>query len=113
MVRTCVSMLVLTAFALVGAAAVAAQTGSPRPEAANGKPAVIVNLNTATAADLERLPGIGAKTAQRILDYRQKNGPFKKVEELMNIQGIGEKGFLKLRPQLSVTTGPASSGSPQ
>jgi competence protein ComEA len=62
-----------------------------------------VNLNTATKADLEKLPGIGPSMAQRILDYRQKNGSFKKVEELMNIQGIGEKSFLKLKALVVVT----------
>lgn len=62
-----------------------------------------VNLNTATKADLEKLPGIGPSMAQRILDYRQKNGSFKKVEELMNIQGIGEKSFLKLKALITVT----------
>jgi competence protein ComEA len=62
----------------------------------------IVNLNTATAAQLEALPGIGAKMALRILDYRTKNGSFKKVEELMNVKGIGEKAFLKLKSQLTI-----------
>jgi competence protein ComEA len=62
----------------------------------------IVNINTASAADLEGLPGIGAKTAARIIEYRQKNGPFKKVEELMNVRGVGEKNFLKLKPQITV-----------
>ena len=66
-----------------------------------------VNINTATAADFESLPGIGAKTAARIIEYRQKNGPFKKVEELMNVRGVGEKSFLKLKPQL--TLGPAKT----
>src|SRR3954463_13397502 len=61
-----------------------------------------VNLNTASAAEFEGLPGIGAKTAARIIEYRQKNGPFKKVEELMNVRGIGEKNFLKLKPQLTL-----------
>ena len=65
----------------------------------------IVNLNTASAADLEGLPGIGAKTAARIVEYRQKNGPFKKVEELMNVRGVGEKNFLKLKPQITVGAG--------
>jgi competence protein ComEA len=62
----------------------------------------VVNLNTASAADFEALPGIGAKTAARIIEYRQKNGAFKKVEELMNVRGIGEKNFLKLKAQLTV-----------
>jgi competence protein ComEA len=62
----------------------------------------VVNLNTASASDLEALPGIGAKTAARIIEYRQKNGPFKKIEELMNVRGVGEKNFLKLKPQISV-----------
>ena len=61
-----------------------------------------VNLNTATMTQLEALPGIGKSTAERILEYRQKNGGFKKIEELMNVQGIGEKNFLKLKPQLTV-----------
>ena len=61
-----------------------------------------LNLNSATAADLEKLPGIGAAMATRILEYRQKSGGFKKVEELMNIQGIGERNFLKLKPLVTV-----------
>ena len=46
---------------------------------------------------------LGAKTATRIVEYRQKNGPFKKIEELMNVRGVGEKNFLKLKPQITVT----------
>ena len=62
-----------------------------------------VNLNSASAAQLQTLPGIGASTAQRIVEYRQKNGNFKKIEELMNVKGIGEKSFLKLKPLITVT----------
>ena len=61
-----------------------------------------VNLNVATAADLEKLPGVGAAMATRILEYRQKSGGFKKVEELMNVQGIGERNFLRLKPLVTI-----------
>jgi competence protein ComEA len=74
-----------------------------RPAKARATAAAPVNLNSATVAQLQTLPGIGASTAQRILDFRQKNGAFKKIEELMNVKGIGEKSFLKLKPL--VTTG--------
>jgi competence protein ComEA len=85
--------------------ATAAAAHAPEPFVQASKPAAAgasVNLNTATAADLAKLPGIGAATAARIIEYRQKNGPFKKVEELMNVRGIGEKSFLKLKPLVSV-----------
>ena len=62
-----------------------------------------VNLNSASAAQLQTLPGVGASTAQRIVEHRQKNGGFKKIEELMNVKGIGEKSFLKLKPLITVS----------
>ena len=62
-----------------------------------------LNLNTATVAQLESLPGIGKSTAERIIEYRQKSGGFKKVEDLMNVKGIGEKNFLKLKPLVTVS----------
>lgn len=82
----------------VAAQATVISTQDARP----ATPAQTVNLNTATAAQLEALPGIGPSMAQRIVAHREKNGPFKKLEDLMNIQGIGEKSFLKLRPLLTV-----------
>lgn len=77
-----------------------AQKPADAPKPATATP---LNINTATVADLQKLPGIGAATATRIIEYRQKNGPFKKVEELMNVRGIGEKSFLKLKPLISAT----------
>ena len=87
---------------------------SQRNAGARAKPAAagIVNINTAAATDLQALPGIGAKTAERIIEYRQKNGPFKKIEELMNVRGVGEKNFLKLRGQVTVAAG-KSDRNPQ
>ena len=105
MLRTVLSLAALAAlFAAHPSALAAGQSAPPARAAAKpaGGPATVVNINTASVSDIEGLPGIGAKTAARIVEYRQKNGPFKKVEELMNVQGIGEKSFLKLKPQITV-----------
>ena len=68
-----------------------------------------ININTASVKELDALPGIGTKTAALIVEYRQKNGPFKKIEELMNVRGVGEKSFLKLKPQLTVAAAATAS----
>jgi competence protein ComEA len=86
-----------------------AQGAPSKSESHQARPTALVNLNSATASQLQELPGIGAKTAERIIEYRQKKGPFKKIEELMNVKGIGEKSFLKLRPQITVTGKPDSA----
>jgi competence protein ComEA len=99
MLRLLCSIAALSA--LLGAQALAqGSRTSPAPERSTG----LVNLNTATVAELEVLPGVGARTAARIVEYREKKGPFKKIEELMNVQGIGEKSFLKLKPQITVSS---------
>ncbi|HEY7820666.1 MAG TPA: helix-hairpin-helix domain-containing protein [Vicinamibacteria bacterium] len=61
-----------------------------------------VDINEADVEELTKLPGIGEQMAKRIVAYREENGPFEKAEELMNVRGIGEKSFLKLRPHLTV-----------
>jgi competence protein ComEA len=83
--------------------------GSTSQDSRAAKPAV-VNLNTASTSELEMLPGIGPKVAARIVEYRKAKGPFKKIEELMNVQGIGEKAFLRIRPQVTVGTKPEPAG---
>lgn len=61
-----------------------------------------ININTAGAEELEKLPRVGEKTAQRIIEYRQKNGKFKRIEDIMKIKGIGEKTFKKMEDMISV-----------
>jgi competence protein ComEA len=100
MSRTLLSLVALAA--LLASQAQAQTTRTKAVDQAAPQSAVQVNLNTATVADLQDLPGVGAKVAARIVEYRQKQGPFKRIEELMNVQGIGEKSFLKLRSQLTV-----------
>jgi competence protein ComEA len=68
--------------------------------AANAAPASAnaININTASAAELETLPRIGPKTAALIVKFREDNGPFRRVEHLMQIRGISEKRFNEIRP---------------
>lgn len=59
-------------------------------------------MNTASAADLQKLNGIGQKKAEQIIAYREQNGQFKKIEDLMQVSGIGEKTFAALKDQLAL-----------
>jgi len=70
-----------------------AQTNPPKAK---------VNINTASQAELETLPRIGPKVAQRIIEFRNQNGGFKKVEDLMKVKGIGEKIFAQIKDQISI-----------
>ena len=80
---------------------IAQQSPGAAPAAAAAAKSAI-NLNTATIDQLETLPGVGRKTAERIIEYRTKSGGFKRIEDLMNVKGIGEKSFLKLKPLIVV-----------
>ena len=101
MVRTFVVTACVALFVLMGAASASADQTPAQSQAAQPA-AALVNLNTATQAELEKLPGVGPAMAKTIIEYRQKNGGFKKVEELMNVKGIGEKSFLKLKTLVTV-----------
>ena len=61
-----------------------------------------VNVNTAGLEELETLTGIGPALGQRIIDYREENGPFQSVEDLLNVKGIGEKTLEKFRDGVTV-----------
>jgi comEA protein len=86
--------IALFVFTLVAATA-AAQTS---PE----KPIGVVNINSATAAEIAFLPGIGEKTAAAVVAHREQNGPFKKTTDLMQVKGIGDRTFERLQPYLTI-----------
>ena len=68
-----------------------------------------VNLNTATKDELVALPGIGPAKAQAIVDYRNQHGPFRSIDEIRKVKGIGEKLFISIKPELSI--GASSRGT--
>lgn len=91
------ALVICGALSFISPAPASAQATDATPAKAS------INLNSATLDQLETLPGIGRKTAERIIEHRTKSGPFKRIEELMNVKGIGEKSFLKFKPMIVVT----------
>lgn len=88
---TCVAalLLCLAAFARAG----------NKPKVPPSKP---IDLNAATSDELQQLPGIGPVIAARILEYRKKSGPFRRVEDLVAVRGISQKRLAKIRPYVFV-----------
>jgi competence protein ComEA len=62
----------------------------------------LVNLNSATSSQLDTLPGVGPSTAKAIISYRNRKGPFGKVEDLLNVPGIGPSKVAALRDEVTV-----------
>src|SRR5467141_1422616 len=83
-----------------------ADAGKKKPRA---KP---VTLNTATSEELQQVPGIGPATAEKILQMRKSYGPFKSVDDLLSIKGIGKKRLEKMRKYLTVGKPEAASKIP-
>jgi competence protein ComEA len=82
----------------IGEAAPPPSTGDP----ASGAPGELININTASAAQLDTLPGIGPTIAQAIIDYRTQNGPFKKIDNIKDVKGIGDSLFGKIKDLITV-----------
>ncbi len=93
--RTLVLALVFVAGVAVTAPVFAEEGGTPTTAAAAASGQV--NVNSATADELAMLPHVGQATAQRIVAHREKNGPFKSVEDLLLVAGIGDKTFADLK----------------
>jgi len=68
-----------------------------------------IDINQATAEELEKLPGIGPKIAKNIIEYREKNGPFKSIEELLKVKGVGPKKLEQLKKYLKIKENISSS----
>ena len=62
----------------------------------------VININTATEEELRQLTGIGEVKAKRIIEHRKAHGPFKSIEDIMNVKGIGEKTFMKFKDRIVV-----------
>lgn len=91
--RSVLPSLILVLLAVVASAAAAGADG----------PAGVVNINTAGADQLQLLPRIGPALAQRILDFRDANGPFASVDELVAVRGIGDRSMELLAPYVAVS----------
>jgi competence protein ComEA len=91
--------------AALPAAVAAPAEGAPRPAkpAAAVAPVAPVDINTATVEGLTGIPSIGKVTAQAIVEWRQQNGPFRQVDDLLKVKGIGEKSLEKIRPYVKVS----------
>jgi comEA protein len=90
-------LLIAVLVCTLGATSLMAAAATPAAPASG-----VVNINTADVTQLSLLPRIGAKVAQRIVDYRKDHGPFKATADLMQVKGIGDKSFERLSAYLTV-----------
>lgn len=91
--------VVMVAFLFSSFLSLQAQTGSKTS-------AKKININMASAEELQRLPRIGPRVAQRIVDFRKEHGRFKRIEEIMKVKGIGEKTFKRIKDLITVGENP-------
>lgn len=100
--NVCIWILLLTAFCpLPSAFCIPTHTSQEEGKKSSKSPAPL-DINRATAEDFTTLPGIGPELARRIVAYREKHGPFKRVEDLLVIKGMGRKKWRAIRPYLRI-----------
>ncbi|MBI3317047.1 MAG: helix-hairpin-helix domain-containing protein [Candidatus Omnitrophica bacterium] len=97
--RVAVLLLTVVAFSTATAGALLA---APKNEAKQDMAQTLVNVNTASAEELQEVRGIGPSLADRIIEFRSQNGKFQKVDDLINVRGIGEAKLQKIKNQISI-----------
>ena len=104
--RAVLVALLMAAMAAIGSAVASSSllAASPANTASEARPdaAGALDINSASVEDLMTVQGVGQVIAQRIVEFREKNGPYKSVDDLLKVQGIGEKSLAKIRDRLSV-----------
>ena len=104
-IKRFVTLFVVMSVVMVFAAnAYAAEEQAAKEKAAKSSSASkdLININTGGVSELVKLPRVGEKIAQRIIEYREKNGKFKRIEDIMNVKGIGEKTFKQFEKMLTL-----------
>ena len=99
-------------WAAIAAFFVCCGTAASPPQKKKAPPASPLDLNVATVEQLEQLPGIGPATAKAIVQFREKSGPYRRVEDLLAIRGITKRKLEKLRPYVTVQAAPKGGPAP-
>jgi competence ComEA-like helix-hairpin-helix protein len=101
-IKTAVSILIFAQCVFALACHRGVPAGLRGPTSNVTASAGVININTASSDDLQRIPHVGEKLAAKIIEHRGSNGPFRRVEHLMLIPGISDKRFRKIRPMVRV-----------
>jgi competence protein ComEA len=94
--------IIIIMFALSASLTFAQGTAKSEAAKADVQSAAKININKATVEQFTELKGVGESYAKKIVEYREKNGPFKKIEDIKEVKGIGDKLFEKIKDQITV-----------